>query len=116
MDNALLGQLAYLTTPSVRGKWKTTEAFSSTGITLWNLTTGLVNGYRGEATNQVPSDKVIYGNWRELILADWAGIDVVVDPYTLKKAGQIEVTITMWADNGVRHPVSFCVSTDAGNQ
>lgn len=118
--NADVGQMAYLTTPTVRGKWKTTVKFANTAATLWENGDapgrGLVNGYRAEATKQVPSDKVIFGNWADLILAEWAGVDVVVDPYSLKKTGQIEVTITLWCDNGVRHAGSFAVSSDSGAQ
>jgi len=116
--NADIGAMAYLTTPGVRGKWKTTVKVASNAIFLWEGANigGQVNGYRGEATNQVPDNKVIFGNFADLILADWAGIDVVVDPYSLKKKGQIEITITLWADSAIRNPVSFVVSTDAGNQ
>jgi hypothetical protein len=58
----------------------------------------------------------VFGNWADLILAEWAGIDVVVDPYSLKKQGQIEVTITLWTDIGVRHAGSFTISADSGAQ
>lgn len=118
--NADMGTMAYLTTPSTRGKWKTTVKVANTAVFLWGdgatPGSGLVNGYRAEATKQVPLNKVIFANWSDLIMADWAGMDVVVDPYSRKKEGLIEVTITIWTDNGIRHPESFCVSTDAGNQ
>ena len=118
--NADAGNMAYLTTPAVRGKWKGIAKASGYPVYLWeNGSTpgsGIVNGYRAEATKQVPSDKVIFGNWSDLILAEWAGIDVVVDPYSLKKTGQIEVTITLWCDNGARHAGSFSVSADSGAQ
>jgi hypothetical protein len=77
---------------------------------------GLVNGYPAYATKQVPSDKVIFANWNDLIVADWAGIDIVVDPYSLSLNGQVRVVVTILTDVGVRHPVSFCVSTDSGAQ
>ena len=85
---------------------------------MWdgNIDQGTVVGRPAYSTNQVPGDVVIYGNFNDLILADWAGIDVVVDPYTLKKQGMIEITVTLWCDVGVRHAVSFAVSTDSGAQ
>ena len=116
VDNALSGNLAYLTTPSVRGKWKTTEKATNTGIFLWENNGSPVNGYRAEASNQVPSDKVIFGNFADLIVASWDGVDVVVDPYTLASNNQVRIVINQRADVGVRHAVSFNVSTDAGNQ
>jgi HK97 family phage major capsid protein len=118
--NADVGSLAYLTTPAVRGKWKGIVKFANTASPLWEKGSapglGEVNGYTAAATKQVPSDRVIYGNFADLLLASWAGIDVVIDPYSLKKSGQIEITITNWADIGVRHAGSFCASSDSGAQ
>jgi len=118
--NADVGPMGYLTTPNVRGAFKTTPKVTNQAFFLWEggdqPGSGRVNGYRAEATKQVPSDKVIFGNWQDLIIAEWSGIDVVVDPYSQKKNGLIEVTLTLWTDIGVRHPGSFCVSTDSGNQ
>jgi HK97 family phage major capsid protein len=114
-SNALLGNPVFITTPAVRGKWKNAVRFANTQTPLW-ADDNTVNGYKAIATNQVASDKVVFGNFGDLIVADWAGIDVVVDPYSSKKNGQIEVTVTIWTDIGIRHPVSFCVSTDSGAQ
>ncbi|HSW65200.1 MAG TPA: phage major capsid protein [Dissulfurispiraceae bacterium] len=117
--NADAGSIAYLTTPAVRGKWKSTPKVSAQALFLWEGGTGgtgIANGYRAEATKQVPNDKVIMGNWNDFIIADWAGIDVVVDPYSLKKQGLIETTVTLWTDCGIRHAASFVVSTDSGAQ
>ena len=115
-SNALVGSLAYLTTPAVRGKWKTVEKASGTAQFLWQTNDAPVNGYRAEASNQVPSDKVLFGNWGDLIVADWDGMDIVVDPYTLAANYQVRIIITILTDLGVRQPASFSVSTDAGNQ
>lgn len=118
--NAEIGPMAYLTTPAVRGKWKGAVKVTNQASFLWDNGaqpgSGLVNGYRAEATKQVPSDKVLFGVWSDLIFAEWAGVDVVVDPYSLKKSGQIEITITLWCDLGIRHAGSFAVSTDSGAQ
>ncbi len=119
--NADFGALAYITTPSVRGKWKTATKIESSQYSdfLWGKGDGEfgeVNGYKAGVSKQVPGNKVLYGNFADLILASWAGMDVVVDPYTLKKSGQIEITITQWADLAVRHAGSFCASSDSGAQ
>lgn len=112
--NAARGNIAFLTSPGVVGKWKTTEKASSTARYL--LEENLANGYRVEDTNQVANNKTIFGNWSDLILADWDGMDVVVDPYTLAANNQIRIVMTVHTDNGIRNPVSFVVSTDSGAQ
>ncbi len=63
-------------------------------------------------SNNLPGNKSIFGVWSDFIAARWAGLDVVVDPYSLKKSEQIEVTMHQWVDCGIRHPVAFEVSTD----
>lgn len=119
-DNADVDGMAYITTAAVRGKWKTTAKVSAQPIYLWENTPvrgeGSVNGYMAKVTNQVPGNRVIFGDFTQLIMALWAGIDIVVDPFSLKKKGQIEITLTEWVDFALRHPESFTVSTDAGNQ
>lgn len=116
--NADVESMAYLTTAATRGAWKGIQKAANLSF-IWETGvngSGLVNGYRAEATKQVPSDKVIFGNWQDIIIADWAGIDVVVDPYTLSLNGQISLVVTQWSDVGVRHAGSFAVSSDSGAQ
>lgn len=115
-DNAAFGSLAYLVTAATRGKWKTNEAFSSTGITIWDRGAKTVNGYPAEVTEQLPSNRVVFGNWRDVIVADWDAFDVVVDKYSLADQGLSRVVINSLTDTGVRHAESFCVSSDSGAQ
>lgn len=116
--NADLGSLAYLTTPATRGAWKGRLKVAGVSGFLWERgpepDIGEVNGYRAAATTQVPTNRVIFGNWSDLIIGTWAGTDVVVDPYTFRRLAQIAVTVTRWIDIGVRNPVSFCASSDTG--
>jgi HK97 family phage major capsid protein len=117
-QNASRGALAYLTTPAAAAKLMNIPETTYSTKFLWdgNIDSGMVVGRRAETTNQVPGDKVIYGNFNDLILADWAGIDVVVNPYTNDATGVVTITITLWTDNGIRHSVSFAVSADSGAQ
>lgn len=116
--NADRGSMAFLTTPGVRGAWKTilkaTGALVNGSSFIWDG--GQVNGYPAEATNQVPGDKVIFGNFNDLVIADWDGLDIVVDPFTQAGKGNVRIVVMLMTDVGIRHPVSFVVSSDAGNQ
>lgn len=133
--NADFGSLGFITSPAVRGKWKGIQKATNYPVYLWEndvrgtsmegAPEGMVNGYRALVTNQVSAtdvtggpkaNTVYFGNWNDLILASWAGIDFVLDPYSLKKTGQIEVTMTQLADIGIRHAASFCTSADSGAQ
>jgi HK97 family phage major capsid protein/HK97 family phage prohead protease len=124
--NADTENMAFVTSPNTREKWKTNAKIGSTFPNfIWDVGTspgeGRVNGYRALVTNQVGSsaavaDQVLFGNWADLILARWAGIDVVVNPYTDDALGAIKITLTQWFDVAARHGKSFCRSTDSGAQ
>lgn len=112
-SNADRGRLGYLVRPEVRGWLKGTPKFTSTGTPIWE--NDVVNGYTARATNQMPSatvNTVIFGRWDDLIVADWDGLDVVVDPYSLSLNGQISVVIQTLTDLGIRHSKSFAISSN----
>lgn len=109
-NNADRGRLGYLVTPAVRGWCKGTPKFASTGTPIWE--NDMMNGYPAKATNQVPTATPgIFGRWDDLIVADWDGLDVVVDPFSLSLNGQISVVIQTLTDVGIRHPKSFNYGT-----
>lgn len=113
-NNADSGSLGYITTPGSRGKWKSIQKASNLDF-IWERG-DVVNGYNARATNQVPSDKVIFGNWNDALFGEWAGIEITVDPYSLSLQDQMRIVINQKLDFVVRHPASFCVSTDSGAQ
>lgn len=120
LANADFGKLAWQFSTAARGLLKTTlkVAGSNFPIYIWEgggrAEEGIVNGYRALATNQLDtalnSDKCIFGNWEDLIFADWEGWEVLVDPYTKSDTGEVRITIYNFTDIGIRHNGSFCVS------
>jgi hypothetical protein len=73
-----------------------------------------VNGYRAIATNQVPANKVVFGKWNDLMIGQWAGLDIVVDIYTLATQAEIRVITNMFVDVKYRYASAFCYSTNSG--
>ena len=123
-NNAAKGRLAFLTTPGVRGKLKTTLKNTVSGSDyIWGATNQL-GGYDAFASNQVPSNLtkgtsttichgVVYGNWQELIVASWGdALDVTVDPYYYADQGMVRVITMAMVDVNARHPKSFVVTKD----
>jgi HK97 family phage major capsid protein len=126
--NADYGALGFLTTPLLAATLSRSLVASAAGSDmLWTgrLDEGLIQGYRAVATNQVSKvwnngattggaeHGLLYGNWNELLIALWNAMEAIVDPYSQKKAARIEVTTFQMADTAVRHPVSFCIGTNA---
>lgn len=127
VDNADVGRLAYITNPKVRGKLKNTLITATYGDRhVWNTDNAdkPLNGYRAFVTNQVSSaltkgtssgvcSAIFFGNWEELIIGFWSGIDILADPYTHSKAGGLRVSALSDVDIAVRHPESFSAMLDA---
>lgn len=111
-DNADVGTMAYAVNALGRGKLKTTEKASSTGQFIWEQG-NTVNGYRAEVSNQISllstaDQDYWFGNWNDLILGFWSGLDLLVDPYTGSKEGTIRVVGFQDMDVAARHGESFC--------
>lgn len=120
-DNALMGNLGFAISPGTKQKWSAIARLSNTDSrTLYDTTTKTVEGYNTVTSTQLVAapinHKVIFGNWADFVLAEWDGLDVTVDPYTYVRNQQVQLVMHMHCDMLVRHPVSFSVSTDAGNQ
>jgi HK97 family phage major capsid protein len=122
-DNALAGSLAWATTPGMAGKLAQTVVAASTDTRMvWDgkLDAGTLCGYGAFASNQVSSTLaagaehgIIFGNWSDCLIGNFGALELVVDPYALKKQGMIEVTSFQLCDIALRHPESFCKATGA---
>lgn len=120
-SNADFGNLAYLVHPTIAGALKSKEKATNTGQFVWmgtNNGEGQLNGYRAVTSTLVPGAGINYtgyfGNWSELIIGQWGGLDIMVNPYTKAKEATVEIVVNSFWDVGVRHAASFCVSTDMG--
>lgn len=127
--NADAGNLAYLTNTKVRGKLRKTQEFSSTnGKPVWTSTAergvGDVLGYSAVTSNAVPSNLVkgtsgavasaiLYGNWADLLIGMWGGLDIMLDPYAGATSGTKRVIALQDVDINVRQVASFAAMKDA---
>lgn len=111
VDNADVGRLAYITNATVRGALKQAERATNTGLFIWDMMAGNtpVNGYPAWVTNQVTSNNIFFGNWADLIIGFWSGLDILVDPYTHSTSGTIRVVALQDVDVAVRHAESFAL-------
>lgn len=124
VDNADMGRLGYLTTPGIRGYLKKTITDAGSGNYIWPVNATTLNGYGVGISTQVPNNltkgtssgvchAIIFGNWEELLIGQWAGLDLVVDPYTGAKNALVTLVINSWWDVAVRHAESFAAMKDA---
>jgi HK97 family phage major capsid protein len=104
-DNALMGSLGYITNATIAGNMKVTE--KATGTAKFLLEDGQTNGYRCLVSNNVPTKHIVFGNFADLIIALWSGLDVTVDTNTLSKSGGTRIVCFQDCDVAVRHAESF---------
>lgn len=124
VDNADLGRMGYMSNAKVRGKLKSTPRTATYGdIMIWEPNASGVNGYPFYVTNQVSStltkgtvttcSGIFFGNWGDLIIGMWGGLDILVDPFTGGTIGTVRVIALQDVDIAVRHAESFAAMLDA---
>lgn len=98
-DNADIGRVAYMTNTKVRGKLKSTVVGTDQRM-VWSDGASPMNGYPAWITNQVSSaltkgsssgvcSAIFFGNWGDLLIGMWGGLDILVDPYTASTTGTV---------------------------
>ena len=95
-DANVLGECKYVMSnkakAALRGMIKGTNG---TGMVYEN---NAVDGTPAYNTSNVGGKKYIYGDWSNLAIGSWGGIDLTVDPYTKASAGQIRIVVNCFFD------------------
>lgn len=102
-QNADLSTLSYLTNASSAGLLKTREKVS--GYPQYLLENGAMNGYGVAVSNQIADDTVLFGDFSQLIIALWGGLDIITDRDATN--GSYIISGFQSVDFGVRHAESF---------
>lgn len=119
--NADIGAMAWMVSPAVKAKWKTTLKSTTAGSAYLFGDDGQVNGYPAFVTKQIPDNTTmgtgtticstpIFGVWDQLLIGQWGATDVVVDPYTYSQQNMIQVVTSLMVDINVRQPTAFNVA------
>jgi HK97 family phage major capsid protein/HK97 family phage prohead protease len=108
-DNADVQNMAYAFNTRLRGHMKTTRKFSDGNDgNIWE-SGNTVNGYATQVSNTITNGDVFFGNWSDLLMGMWGGLDVTVDPYTHSDKGRIRITQFQDVDFTVRREESFAL-------
>ena len=108
--NALAANLKFLTNSTVYGNMMNRLVDAGSGQFLLQEN-GTVIGRPVVETNQVASGVMFFGNWADLLIANWGGMDLLVDPYVGATAGNVRVLLFHSTDLAVRHAESFCIGS-----
>lgn len=108
--NALNGNLAYILPAAMNGALKTTSV--DTGSGQFVSQGGQINGYNAIVSNQGTAGNLYFGNFDDLLIGMFGGLDIVVDPYTASTTGTVRVVAMQSVDVAVRHAASFAFGND----
>lgn len=107
-DNADAESMVYIMNSTMRGYLKSTQKFaSSNGVPIWEPGDTL-NGYGTRVSNQIAAGDVFFGNFADMVIGMWGGLDINVDPYTHSSKGRVRYTAFQDVDFGYRRAESFC--------
>lgn len=130
--NADTGAMAYLTNNKVRRALKgSTKVSGDAGAGfIWSDEArdadgfGTLNGYKSAASGNVPSNltkgtssgvcsAMIFGNFEDLLIGQWGGLDIFVDQSVNATSGGTRVIALLDLDVAVRRAASFAAIMDA---
>ncbi len=111
--NALSTDCAYLTTPLVAALLAQRQRFSGTDTPLWegNILDGNVIGFRGASTTQMPAATMIFGDFSQVIFAEWGAVEIAANPYANFAAGITGIRAFYTCDVGVRTAGAFSAAS-----
>lgn len=117
VENADVNTLNFLMNPIIKGELMSLETDSGSGLFVMDNNNSLL-GYNVAVSTLVPTNissnktAVIFGNFADLILANWGGTEILVDPYTLADNAQVKVVINSFWDVKLKQPKSFAFGND----
>jgi len=123
VDNAIINDTAFLTNPKVIAALRTVskQASGVEGNFIMDPD-GTVLGTRVASSTLVPSDlskgtgtnlsALIYGDFSQILLGFYSGVDVVVDQASLSTSGGTRLAFFQDMDVALRYPESFAVIKD----
>ena len=124
--NAARGSLKFIGSPAVKAllcKTRDYTPFNNTGAKASSGVVGAVGsdylctkdgkaeGYDFLMSNLCNAKKLYFGDWSQIMLAFWSGIDLTVDTASLSKSGGVRVVALQDCDVIVRHREAFAIGT-----
>ena len=121
------GPVAFVTTSVGRGRLAVLPAtlvgstvVSGTTNALWvdspNEDGGRLIGCMGMDSQQIPGDILVGGVWKYVLIGQWGGINVLLNPYSRDDRDEWKLTLNGYMDVAVRRAQAFNRSGDSANQ
>lgn len=108
-DANVLGECAYVMSNKAKSAMRSMiKGTNATGMVYEN---GEVDGTKAYNTSNVSGTNYVYGDFSNLAIGSWGGVDLTVDPFTKAADGQIRLVVNMYVDAVVLRPEAFATGT-----
>lgn len=104
-DANILGNPVYVMSNKAKAVFRAMPKSSKS--TQLTLEAGELDGTPVYSTSNISDKKFIYGDFSNLVIGQWGGIDLTVDPYTKAAAGQVRLVINAFFDAKVLRADAF---------
>lgn len=108
-DANVVGECKYVMSNKAKAAFR--NMAKSTKSTQLVMEGGMIDGTPVLNTSNVEGKNFIYGDFSNLAIGQWGGIDLTVDPYTKAASGQVRLVVNAYFDAKVLRPEAFAFGT-----
>lgn len=108
----VLGGISYIASPSARASFRNMMK-GSRGTAQLAYTDGTLDGTPVYSTSNVEAKTFVVGDFSNLAIGSWGGLDIVVDNYTQAVNGMIRLIVNAYFDAALIRPEAFQYGTFA---
>ena len=95
-QNNFVGEFKYVINPKAKAYLRASiKGTNATGMILEN---DAIDGTPADVTTHMKDDTIAYGDWNNLYIGQWGGIDLTVDNYTQATNGCVRLVINAFFD------------------
>ena len=95
-ENNFVGEFKYVINPKAKAFLR--AAIKGTNATGMIMENDAIDGTPAETTTHMKEDTLAYGDWNNLYIGQWGGIDLTVDNYTQATKGCVRLVINAFFD------------------
>ena len=108
-DANVIGECKYILSNKAKAALRSmSKGTKSTQLVYEN---GSVDGTVALNTSNIAGKNYVYGDFSNLAIGSWGGVDLTVDPYTKAADGMIRIVVNMYVDAQVLRAAAFATGT-----
>ena len=108
----VLGGISYIASPSARASFRNMMK-GSRGTAQLAYTDGTLDGTPVYSTSNVEAKTFVVGDFSNLAIGSWGGLDICIDSYTQAVNGMIRLVVNAYFDAALIRPEAFQYGTFA---